>query len=196
MESNPCVSIEHMFKERTFWKFLCVINRPMPTCIMCRCTSQVLGDLVKLYGAWLLSLALSIPSRDVREAETAVHGGVKADSQVHENSALWLRYARFLRRFTRVMQTNVEWEQCSCETTLGRRRWARNSSKRLFESSSWSIFTGESPENADVELVSTIWIFALLTTLYRTCNAKVRVTSWATSSPPAYIGYMFENGIF
>ncbi len=103
MESSPCVRIEHMFKERTLWNFLCIISRPMLTCIMCRCTSQVPRDLVRLYGAWLLSLALWKPSRDVREAEIAVHKGVRAYSQVHGNSALGLRYARLSRRFTRVM---------------------------------------------------------------------------------------------
>ena len=121
MQSSPCVSIGHKFEERKFWNFLCIISRSMLTCIMCRCTSQVPGDLVRLYGAWVLSLALWMPSRDVREAEIALHEGVKTYSQVYGNSALGLRYARLSRRFTRVMQTNVEWEQCSSKNNFGKK---------------------------------------------------------------------------
>ena len=84
MESSLCVSIGHMLKERTFWNFLCIISRPMLTCIMCRCTSQVPRDLVRLYGAWLLSLALWMPSRDVREAEIAVHEAVRPNLKCME----------------------------------------------------------------------------------------------------------------
>ena len=113
IESSPCVSTGHMFKGRTFWIFLCIISRPMLTCILCRCMDQVPRDLVILYGAWLLCLALWMPSRDVKEAKISVHEGVKAYSQVYGNSALGLRYARLSRKFIRVMQTKIEWEQCS-----------------------------------------------------------------------------------
>ena len=77
MKSGPCVSIGHMFKEKAFWIFLCVISWPMLSCIICRCTSRVPRDLVRLYGPWLLSLALWMPSRDARGREMAVHKVVK-----------------------------------------------------------------------------------------------------------------------
>ena len=58
MESSPCVSIGHMYKERTFWNFLCIIGWHMLTCIIRVLADKVLRDLVRLFGTWLLSLAL------------------------------------------------------------------------------------------------------------------------------------------
>ena len=58
MESTPCVTIGHMFKERTFWNFLCIISWHMLTCVVCVRANQVPGDLVRLFRTWLLSLVL------------------------------------------------------------------------------------------------------------------------------------------
>ncbi len=50
MENSPCASIGHMFKERSFWNFLRIINWHLLACIICVRADQVLGDLVRLFG--------------------------------------------------------------------------------------------------------------------------------------------------
>ena len=64
-----------------------------------------------------------MPSKDAREAKIAVHERVKAYSQAYGISVLGLRFARFIRaKFTRVLQTKIELEECSYEDNFGKER--------------------------------------------------------------------------
>ncbi len=63
MESSPCVSIGHMFKERAFWNFLCIISWHMLTFVIGVRADQVPGDLARFSGTWILSLVLWMPCK-------------------------------------------------------------------------------------------------------------------------------------
>ena len=191
MESSPCVSLWYMFKEWTLWNFLCIISWHMFTCIVRVLAGQVLRDLVRLFGTWPLSFMLWVFCSCQKERLQSLKGS-EACSQLRWNSVLGLHNARLLRRFTRVMQTNVVCEQGKHQTTSGRRKWERNSFRRPLESGKCSMLTRKSPRNFHVGLVSNTWNFALLTLLCRACNVKAMMTSWTRNNPRVNIGYILE----
>ena len=90
IESSPCVSMGQMFKERTFWNFLCIISWHMLTCVICVRADQVPGDLVRLSRTRLVSLVLWMLCGCQEESLE----GPRACSQLCWNVALGLHYAR------------------------------------------------------------------------------------------------------
>ena len=149
---------------------------------MCTCLSSSRRPCKAPWNLTTISRVVNVLQMSGREKLQSLKGS-KACSQLCGNSVFGLHYAGLLRRFTRVMQRNVECEQRKYKTTSGRGKWERNSFRRPLESSNSSMLTRKLPRNVDVGLDSTTWNFALLTTLCRACNAKATMTLWTRGNP-------------